>query len=98
MRFINLEDEDIINFPTGKIKKVNEIIENGKLSIIIKNPTIRRNLAYAIQFTNVIGWMLKKTDWFQVQGSRFKGYNQLKLQTIIIKAWDNQRNPWVIRS
>jgi len=61
MKWIDLEPGDIINFPKGTIKKVNEIIKRAKLDLIVINPTIRRNIAYTIQFINVIKWMLKQT-------------------------------------
>ncbi len=38
-------------------------------------------------------FQINLTDRFQVQGSRFKGCNQLKLKTILIKMGYNQNNP-----
>jgi len=34
----------------------------------------------------------------EVQGSAFKGYNKLKLLSILIYAWNNQHSRWMRRS
>ncbi len=47
-----------IQFPTGVIKTVEEIINSYHLYTIVEDTTLVRNIAYTFQFISVIDWLL----------------------------------------
>jgi len=51
-----------IIIPTGIIRTVNKIIDSCKLSVIVDDPTLWRNVAYTFQFIDFIDWLLYRTN------------------------------------
>jgi len=52
----------ISSFPTGIIQKVKGIISKYNLKTVVKDSTLRRNIAYTFQFIDLVEWLLNDTD------------------------------------
>jgi len=52
----------MFKFPSNKINKVQDLIDGLGLDKTIRNHTLRRNIAYTFQYTDVVEWILEDTD------------------------------------
>jgi len=70
-------------FPFGVIKRVDQIIDSLNLRVIVKNATLRRNIAYTFQFISVVDWLLDKTTIDLVAREQAIKYGIVALNSIV---------------
>ena len=52
----------MIQIPLGTIPRVNDLIEKLDLKLSIQHMTLRRNIAYTLQYIKFVEWLLKNSD------------------------------------